>query len=180
MAETTECVDFVCAKCAGVLECYVDTGNDDLDIDICDLVLAPVSPTSFCKPNPGGKKNFTDVQQQCSGSELVQCYTGARWTDEEWDVNNKPINNHCPAEKQDKCRNGHGLSNFGIYKYCPPGAGASCTATGNECSGFTAFSQYSCTVTNDDCEGEEDESLTGLSKCDVDVAGTCSYTCDTN
>ncbi|KAI0557208.1 von Willebrand factor A-like protein [Gracilaria domingensis] len=103
------CVNFDCAKCGQVLECYVSSGFDELDAAVCEAVL---DSSTFC-PIRGGRA--TSCQQQCSGRQGVKCIPGSSF-------------GSCPSMigSNPQCMGGAGrdgtlpadLSNFASYQAC--------------------------------------------------------------
>lgn len=102
-----ECVNFDCAKCGQVLECYVNSGFVSADEAVCDVVN---DASQFCTTRRG---DGTACLQQCKGRQGVQCFPGTSF-------------GSCPQRigSDAKCMGGAGkgrradLSNFASYTVC--------------------------------------------------------------
>eukprot|EP00178_Gracilaria_changii_P013760 TRINITY_DN3876_c0_g1_i1.p1 TRINITY_DN3876_c0_g1~~TRINITY_DN3876_c0_g1_i1.p1 ORF type:complete len:337 (+),score=34.38 TRINITY_DN3876_c0_g1_i1:868-1878(+) len=121
-----ECVNFDCAKCGQILECYVNSGFDELDAAICETVL---DETQFCSTRSG---RGTACLQQCSGRQGVQCIPGSSFGSCPSMIGSSPMcmggagrNGERPAD----------LSNFASYQAC-----------------FAVGGTFDVTCLNDKCE----------------------------
>lgn len=192
----SQCYQIDCAMCDQILECYVKTGNPDIDEKVCEVVM---NDDMFCldsgtsgggsigSSNDNGEKRMTLCGQQCSLQQGRTCYKGENW-------------GQCPAVVGDTreisgpsktsepcdtsvstCKEGAGkggpaaLSNFALYEIYIGGDESNCEASESCSTGENGEVIYKCTVS---AECTTKDTVSCLSeKCDSDTSETNECPC---